>query len=911
MTPGRDDHDGKDRIPGTGTRLSLAVGSRLGPYEVLSPLGAGGMGEVYRARDTRLGREVAIKVLPSHLSNDPDLKARFEREARAISQLTHPHICTLHDVGSENGIDFLVMELLDGQSLADRLEKGPLAPDQVLRLGIEIADALDRAHRAGIVHRDLKPGNIMLTKSGVKLLDFGLAKMAAAEKPAADLSSLPTNAPSQPLTERGTVMGTFQYMAPEQLEGKTADARSDLFSFGCVLYEMSTGRKAFSGTSQASLVTAIMSKEPEPISAIAPMAPPALDRLVATCLAKDPEERWQSARDVKNELSWIARAGSQAGAPAVVVSKRKNRERLAWVVAAATTLAAAGLLLTRPAARKDERIQRFSMAPPDKAAFGLTHAISPDGRWIVFSAGIDGPPRLYLRALDAFEPRPLAGTDEAGFPFWSPDSRFVAFFADGRLRKLDIASGSIQTICDAPQARGGSWGGDGTILFAPDLGTGLFRVSAAGGAPVAMTSPDRARGETSHRFPHFLPDGRHFLYYARTSGSEKEWVYSASLDSKEGRPLLQAASSVFYSPDGYLLFVREGTLLAQPFDASRLRLSGEPVPVAESMNYLGSSVPDGYAAFSAAKGGFLTYRSNTSSTVRLGWFDRSGKLVEAVGPEGFYDDPALSRDGSRVVVDITNPKAPQEGTNLWILELSRGTFSRLTFGGGISAVGVWSPDGSEIVFARQKKVGIDLYRVSSTGSSPEVPLVVTDAFKSPDDWSRDGRYLIYETADPKTKLDLWVVPMKEGGKPFPYVQAAFDQAHAQFSPDGRFVAYTSSESGRDEVYVQTFPKLTGKWQISTGGGDQAYWRADGRELFYLRPDRTLMAVAVKAEAGFQASLPVALFATRTQTVAIGSSRAHYAVANDGQRFLVNSILDRANFAPIQVVLNWTAAVKRP
>ena len=891
--------------------MSLAVGSRLGPYEVLSPLGAGGMGEVYRALDTRLGREVALKVLPSHLSNDPDLKSRFEREARAISQLTHPHICTLHDVGSENGIDFLVMELLDGQSLADRLEKGPLAPDQVLRFGIEIADALDRAHRAGIVHRDLKPGNIMLTKSGVKLLDFGLAKMAAAEKPASDLSSLPTNVPSQPLTEKGTVMGTFQYMAPEQLEGKSADARSDIFSFGCVLYEMSTGRKAFSGTSQASLVTAIMSKEPEPISTITPMAPPALDRLVATCLAKDPEERWQSARDVKNELSWIARAGSQAGAPAVVVSKRKNRERLAWVVAAAATLAATGLLLTRPAPRTEERIQRFGIAAPDKAAFGLPHVISPDGRWIVFAARLDGPPRLYLRALDALEARLLAGTDNAQFPFWSPDSRFVAFFDASRLRKLDVASGSIQTICDAPQARGGSWGIDGTIVFAPDLGTGLFRVSSAGGAPVPVTTPDRARGETSHRFPQFLPDGRHFLFYARTSGSEKEWIYSASLDSKEGRPLLQAASSVVYSPDGYLLFVREGNLLAQRFDASRLRLSGEPVPVAESMNYLGSSVPDGYAAFSAAKGGFLTYRSNNSSTVQLGWFDRSGKLLGAVGPEGFYDEPALSRDGTRVVVDITDPKAPQEGTNLWVLELSRGTFSRLTFGGAVSATGIWSPDGSEVVFARQKKVGMDLYRISSTGSSPAAPVVMTETYAAPDDWSRDGRYLIYEINDPKTRLDLWVAPMKEGGKPFPYVQAPFEQGHAQFSPDGRFVAYTSNESGRDEVYVQTFPKVTGKWQISTGGGDQSYWRADGRELFYLRPDRTLMAVDVKAGAGFEAGLPVALFPTRTQTVAIGSSRAHYAAAEDGQRFLINSIVDRANLAPIQVVLNWSAALKKP
>jgi len=869
------------------------------------------MGEVYRAKDTRLGREVAIKVLPSHLSDDPDLKARFEREARAISQLTHPHICTLHDVGSENGVDFLVMELLDGQSLADRLEKGALPPDQVLKFGMEIADALDRAHRAGIIHRDLKPGNVMLTRSGVQLLDFGLAKTAAAETPASDLSSLPTQA-SRPLTEKGTVMGTFQYMAPEQLEGKAADARTDIFSFGCVLYEMSTGRKAFSGASQASLVTAIMSKEPESISSVVAMSPPALDRLVATCLAKDPEERWQSARDVKNELSWIAQAGSKAGAPAVVVSRRKNRERLAWAVAAAATFAAAAIYLARPAPRGEEPLRRFGIAPPDKVVFRLAHAVSPDGRWIVLDGDpMDGARRLYLRAIDTLEPRLLAGTEGASFPFWSPDSRSVAFFADGRLRRLDIATGSLQTICDAPQGRGGSWGRDGTILVTPDLGAGLFRVPATGGSPVALTSIDKAKGETSHRFPQFLPDGRHFLYYVRTSGTEKEWIYSGSLDSRERRPLLQAASSVVYTPDGYLLFVREGNLLAQRFDASRLELSGEPVVMAESMNYLGSSVPDGYAAFSAAKGGILTFRGSDAAALQLRWFDRSGKALGTVGPEAGWDEPAMSRDGKRLIVSKFDQKSPQDGVNLWAIDLSRGTLSRLTFGSGTSVSGVWSPDGSDLVFARQKSRGFDLYRTSTTGATPEARILSSDSGAWPDDWSRDGGYLLYESTDPKTRSDLWVMPMKGGGKPFPYIQAPFDQGHGQFSPDGRFVAYTSNESGREEVYVQTFPRLTGKWQISTAGGDQPYWRADGRELFYMRLDRTLMSVDVKTGAGFEAALPVVLFETRAQTVAMASSRNHYVVSDDGQRFLVNTIVDRVNHAPIQVVLNWTAAMKKP
>jgi Tol biopolymer transport system component len=871
------------------------------------------MGEVYKATDTRLGRDVAIKVLPSHFSDSPDAKARFEREARAISQLTHPHICALYDLGAGDGVEYLVMEYLEGETLADRIAKGPLPVEQALRFGIQIADALDRAHRQGIVHRDLKPGNVMLTRSGVKLLDFGLAKRqpSTEQGEVGDLSSHPTEAsPSRPLTEQGTILGTFQYMAPEQLEGKDADARSDIFAFGCVLYEMATGQRAFSGKSRFSLVSSILRDEPRPISAIAPMAPPALDRVVKTCLAKDPEDRFQTAHDVKLQLDWIAEAGSQAGAPAVVLTKRKNRERLAWVVAAAATLAATALALTHPA-RVEERVQRFGVNPPEKARFGLSHAISPDGHWMVFMAVLDERPSLFLRALDALEPRLLAGTEGATFPFWSPDSRFVAFFSEGRLRKVDVASGSIQTICDAPQSRGGAWGSDGTIVFAPDLGTGLFRVPSAGGAVARLTSPDRTKGENSHRFPQMLPDGRHFLFYARTTGTEREWIYLASLDAQERRPLLQAASSAVYSPDGYLLFVREGNLLAQRFDASRLQLSGEPVPVAESMNYLGSAVPDGYAAFSAARGGLLTHRSNTAAALQLTWFDRGGKLLGTAAPEGTYDEPALSRDGRRVVVEMSDPRSPQDGTNLWVLELSRGTFSRLTFGGGLSVSGVWSPDGSEVIFARQKEGGFSLYRTSSTGSSPESMVLASETATFPDDWSRDGRYLLYQTADPKTKSDLWVIPLADGGKPRPYIQAPFDQAHAQFSPDGRFVAYTSNETSRDEVYVQTFPTLTGKWQISTGGGDQPFWRADGRELFYLRLDRTLMAVEVRAGAGFEAGLPVALFETRAETVAISSQRAHYAAAADGQRFLVNAIVQRANLAPIQVVLNWTAILKKP
>jgi serine/threonine protein kinase/Tol biopolymer transport system component len=894
--------------------VTLAAGSRLGPYEVIAAIGAGGMGEVYKARDTRLDRTVAIKVLPEHLADSPDLRARFEREARAVSALSHPHICALYDVGSEGSVEYLVMEYLEGETLADRLTKGPLPVEQVLKFGVQMADALDRAHKQGITHRDLKPGNVMLTKSGVKLLDFGLAKTRAlaTDGEIKDLSSLPTEAsPARPLTEQGTIMGTFQYMSPEQLEGREADARSDIFALGAVLYEMATGQKAFTGKSRLSLVSSILRDDPRPISSVAPMTPPALDRVVKTCLAKDPEDRFQTAHDVKLQLEWIAEAGSQAGAPAVVVSKRKNRERLAWIVAAVAIAAAAALWITRPSPPPEPGVDRFTIDPPAEAHFGLEHALSPDGRWIVFAGLAGARSQLYLRSLDALEPRAVPGTEDASFPFWSPDSRFVAFFQPGKLRKLDVASGAIQTICDAPQGRGGSWGSRGTIVAALDVLTGLSRVSAAGGTPVPITAPDRSKGETSDRFPEFLPDGRRFLFQSRTTGVEKTWVYVASLDSKTRTPLLQAASAPRYSPDGYLLFVREGNLLAQRFDASTAKLSGEAVPVGEKMNYLGGAVPDGYAAFSTARGGLMTYRSNSSLKLQMTWSDRSGKPLGTLGPESDVEEPELSHDGKRVAFEMTNPKAVQEGINLWIADVTRGTISRLTFGQNALAIGsTWSPDDSQIAFARQSSDGWNIYTIGSTGATPAKLVFEGHGGAWPDDWSPDGRELLFELEDPKTKEDLWVAPMTDGGKPRPYIQAPFNQAHARFSPDGRYVAYTSDESGQSEIYVQTYPKPTGKWQISNGGGDQAKWRRDGREIFFSTLDQKLMAADVSEAGGFSAGIPKLLFQTQMDVVNILTYRANYSVSDDGQRFLVSSRVQHENVAPINVVLNWPAALAR-
>jgi Tol biopolymer transport system component/predicted Ser/Thr protein kinase len=892
--------------------MSLSSGTRLGPYEILSPLGAGGMGEVYKGNDTRLGREVAIKVLPSHLSDDPDLKARFEREARAISQLTHPHICTLYDIGSENGVDFLVMELLDGQSLADRLEKGPLPTEQVLKFGVEIADALDRAHRAAIIHRDLKPGNIMLTKSGVKLLDFGLAKMAAAEQPASDLSSLPTQmAPSQPLTQRGTVMGTFQYMAPEQLEGKEADSRTDIFSFGCVLYEMATGKKAFQGTSQASLVTAIMSKEPEPISAVAPMAPPAFDRLVKGCLAKDPEDRWQSSRDVRNELVWIAQAGSQSGVAAPVAARRKSRERLAWLFAAGAGVAA--LLLAATVARLASvpvEVVRSSILPPHKLNFAFAGdnagppTVSPDGRSIAFVAAGEKRPMLYTRRLSNEIATALTGTDDAIFPFWSADSRSIGFFSQGKLKRVDIASGGVTaTICDAPNPRGGTWSRDGVILFTPDTREAIFRVSAAGGTPVPVTKID-STSHTTHRWPSFLPDGNHFLYFAgdhNSIQSEKAGVYFASLDGKEGRRIVHTLAGALYS-SGRLLYLRESSLLTQPFDPSSGLLSGEAAPVAERVQF---DLSTWHGVFAVSAGNVLAFQpGGIGSGNRLVWYDRAGKPLGALGEKNNYVGPVrISSDGKRVAAAIGDPG------DLFLFDLASGVKTRLTFSASTNFVGAWSPDGRQILLSSTRKIGrFGLFVKPSSGASAEQSLLAA----SPDtgyiasDWSRDGRYVacVKNTSGHRY---VWLLPLEGDRKPVELLsEHEGDEGQPAFSPDSRWVAYQVFTSGAPTVFVTSVERTGGKWQASNPAGYNPRWRGDGKELYYIAPDLTMMAAQIE---GVGAEIRVGAVSPLFQSHAVSNPDYSYDVTADGQRFLVSS-LDEEAAAPITLVVNWKEGLKK-
>jgi Tol biopolymer transport system component/tRNA A-37 threonylcarbamoyl transferase component Bud32 len=892
--------------------MKLAAGTRLGPYELVSLLGAGGMGEVYRATDTRIDRTVAIKVLRRDLSDNPELKQRFEREAKAVSSLQHPYICTLHDIGQQDGIDYLVMEFLEGQTLADRLAKGPLPTDQVLRYAIQIADALDKAHRTGITHRDLKPGNIMLTKSGAKLLDFGLAKFhGKTSGPLSDLTSVPTE--RQSITAEGTIIGSFQYMAPEQLEGGVVDPRTDIFAFGAVVYEMATGKRAFTGKSQASLITAIMSSDPPPISAMQPMIPLTLDRLVKTCLAKDAGERWQSAHDLMLELKWIAEVGSSAGAAAPADGRGKIRERVALIAACVGLL---GLLAALPfavaylrRAPVDERVLKVSVLLPEKAIMSggvSAMALSPDGRRLAFVASFEGRDLLWVRSLDSHSAQALPGSDGAlnqSPPFWSPDSRFIGFFAGGKLKKIDASGGPPQTLCDIGGPRGGTWNREGVIVFAPVPFGPLYQVSAAGGEPTPVTALHQSDFETAHRWPYFLPDGRHFLYFARSSQAESEGIYVGSLDAKETKRLLPTSLNAAYAPPGFLLFLRNETLMAQRFDADKLELTGEPLSVVERVAY---NPGLGRGAFSVSENGVLAFRSGGGQINQPLWFDRQGKQIGSLGAAGLYLTLWLSPDERRAAVDRSDP---QTGTNdIWLFDLSRGIPSRFTTDPAGDTNPLWSPDGSRIVFASTREGVRNLYQKIAGGGGNEEVLLKSSEDKVPDDWSLDGQFIVYQTSNPKTKWDLWVLPMSGYRQSLPFLQTEFNEGQAQFSPDGKWIAYTSDESGAPEVYVQTFPASEGKWRVSSGSGSQPKWRRDSRELFYIAADRKLMAVDVKLGATFDAGVPKALFDTRV--LGLTEFRNHYAPTSDGQRFLINSTLEETSTTPISVVVNWTADLKR-
>ncbi|HXM64896.1 MAG TPA: protein kinase [Terriglobales bacterium] len=896
--------------------MPIASGTKLGPYEIQSELGAGGMGEVYRARDTRLDRQVAIKVLAGHLSSSPELKQRMEREARAISSLNHPHICQLYDIGSQDGTDYLVMEFLEGETVGERLRKGALPLNEALKVGAEVAEALEVAHRAGIVHRDLKPANIMLTKSGAKLMDFGLAKpfgmspSASGAAPAFTAVATMTGlSPASPLTTAGSIVGTIQYMSPEQIEGKEADARSDIFALGAVLYEMATGKRAFEGKSQISVASSILEKDPDPISAAKPMTPSAFEYVVKTCLQKNPEDRFQSAHDVRLQIKWIAEDRPSPAAPASVPASRHRSERLAWAAAVLIAIVGAlavGTFMNRP---PQPRTIRTVIAPPEGSSFRLTGdlagppVLSPDGAYVAFSAAAssDGKVALWVRPMDKLDARVLPGTENVTFPFWSPDSQSLGFFADGKLKTIDLNGGSPQVVCDVPQGRGGAWGADGTILLTTDVQAPLSRVSASGGAPVAVTKIDHAR-HTSHRWPFFLPDGKHFLYLALnhdSAQSQNDAIYFASLDGAENRPLFRSLSNAIYA-DGFVLFARGSQLMAQKLDPSSGKLSGATQILA---NGVANDLSTWHMDASASGAGLLVMGNGGAPEWELIWLDRTGKRIGVVADKlSNLQFAHLSPQGDRVVLQIDT------GANdIWVLDLARGIRTRLTFGPVWNAYPVWSPDGKWIAYASQRNGRQHLYRRLSNGSGAEELLLEDDQTLFPTDWSSDGKYLLYARGPLSAKgQEVWALPFEGDRKPFLVVPRGENSfaTEAALSPDGRWLAYTSNESGQTEVYVVPFRGGQGKWQVSQNGGDVPIWGKDGKSLYYANLSFTVFAVPVNSQND------TLEFGTPEQLASnLSSQMFFYDVAPDGKKLLLNTISEQVNQS-IAVVTNWSQELKK-
>jgi serine/threonine protein kinase len=893
--------------------MTLTSGTRLGPYEVESPLGAGGMGEVYRATDTRLDRTVAIKVLASHLSSSPELKQRMEREARAISSLNHPHICHLYDIGSQDGIDYLVMEFLEGETLAQRLRKGAMPLNEVFKVGIAVAEALAVAHRNGIVHRDLKPGNIMLTQSGAKLMDFGLAKPLGMQTSGSGSASAPSftaaatlsgPSPLSPLTTAGTIIGTIQYMSPEQIEGKEADARSDIFAFGTVLYEMATGQRPFEGKSQISLASSILEKDPEPISAIKPSTPPAFEHVLTTCLQKNPEDRFQTAHDIKLELQWIAAERSSPVAAASPHAPSNTRERLGWAIAMVISVVlalVAGSFLHR--SHPSEKSIRAVINPPDKTTLNLTGdaagplVLSPDGASIAFAAtGEDGKTALWIRSMNSLDARALPGTDSAIFPFWSPDSRSLGFFADGQLKTIDLNGDSVQVVCAVQIGRGGAWGPDGVIIFSAGPSTPLMRVSAGAGTPTRLTKIDPAQ-HTSHRWPVFLPDGKHFLYLAihhDPSKSANNALYYASLDGRENRPLFHSQSNAVYA-GGYLLFARGDQLMAQPFDPAHGTLSGEPRSVAKGVM---SDVTTWHLDASVTADGLLAFGSGGSGDLQLIWMDRNGKQVGTVADKiPNLQVGRISPQGDRIALQIDS------GVNdIWVLDSARGVRTRLTFGPVANTYPTWSPDGKWIAYMSKRGDHFGLYRKRSDGSGAEEVLVSVDAPIAPDSWSSDGKSLIYTQRTAEGLGQIWVLPLEGDRKPSMVLPRG---STGQLSPDGRWLAYQSSESGTNEVYVVAFGRGQGKWQVSANGGMLPLWGKDGKEFYYLDGNQTLLAVAVRdADGALEFGAPQSIVSRWTVL-----GQPFYDVTPDGRKILLDRVAQQVSQS-ITVVTNFATDLKK-
>lgn len=884
--------------------MRLEPGTTLGPYQIIEQAGAGGMGEVYRAKDNRLDRTVAIKVLPDNVAANPDLKQRFEREAKVISGLNHPNICTLYDIGSDNGTDYLVMEYLEGETLSEKLKTGPMATDEVLKVASQIADALDNAHRKGLVHRDLKPGNVILTKEGAKLLDFGLAKIQIGQGEMHHSAITQTT----PLTGTGTLLGTLNYMAPEQLEGEEADARSDIFAFGVMVYEMATGRKAFEGKSQASMIAGILEREPAPISSLNAMAPPGLDRLVKKCMQKDPDRRWQSVRDMSDEIKWISQGGSLAGVPANLSVKRRLRSRLAWslvVVASIIAIIFAVLWFTQPIPAKPT--SRFIVRTQTNLSNVNWPCISPDGRQLAFLATNEtGQEQIWICPLNSLDAYPLAGTEGAGRPFWSPDSRHLAYFANrSQLKKIAVAGGPAQLIGEADGGADGTWGAAGMIVFDGSVGDSLRMIPATGGSTTAVSAINREAGETFHAWPWFLPDGEHFLYLAgleQNSNADSPYnLKVGSLSSKESIDLFPVDTRVEYSKSGYIVFVRDGILLAHKFEADKLELSGEPIPIAEKIA-LGGGLD--LAHFGISNEGTLVYQSDVNAGLgEIVWVDRQGKVIERVGEPGQYDAIALSPDEKRLAYSMWDEG--QRNMDLWVRDLERGVSSRLTFEPSRDIWPCWSPDSREVYYASDSAGVFRLLKKVASGTGISEIVFRSDSGNiGPIDYSAAAGFITcgegtgdrnLVAIDPvaKTRKILYATPYTED--------------KGMISPNGHYMAFENFESGRYEVYVLDLQGTGGKWQVSSNGGRRPKWRGDGKELYYVDLDWKFMAVPVVTEGKFEIGNPTELFTSRLSTTGFGQKR--YNVTADGQRFLLQRPLSTSGGGEFVTVLNWDQAIK--
>ncbi len=901
--------------------MALSPGAKLGPYEIQSPLGAGGMGEVYRARDTRLDRTVAIKVLPAHLSADPELKQRMEREAKAISALQHANICTLHDIGTQDGTDFLVMEYLEGQTLADRLAKGALPIDQVLKIGTEVAQALEKAHQHGIIHRDLKPANIMLTKAGAKLMDFGLAKpdMTVAPQaigpftpstPTMNLASL--TAAASPLTQKGSIVGTFQYMAPEGLQGTEADARSDLFSFGCVLYEMVTGRRAFEGKSQLSVFTAILEKDPEPIAAVQPLAPASLGRVVRACLAKDPAERFQSAHDVAMNLRWIVESGAAESVKRSPSFSKSLTAGLAALLIGLVVLAAfAGYRWARSS--EEQVAVHVEIPPPDKFALDTTGdaggmpVLSPQGDKIAFVAHSGESKMLWVRPLASDSAQALEGTSGAAHPFWSPDGRYVGFFANGKLMKIAATGGPVAIIADSPNSRGGTWSANDVIVFAADFQNALVKVSAQGGPVTPATVLDRTKHDT-HRWPWFLPDGKHFIFFAtnHAGGDPKQnGIYFASIDKTEAHLVVATDSAAQYA-SGYLLYHANTSLVAQPFDPQSGTLSGSATALVNSVR---DDVGVWRCIFAVSQNGLMIYQAGSAVSAKshFVWFDRSGRALTEYDPHEptIVDvrDVRLSPDNKRLAF------ASELG--VWTLDLERKTKTRITFDQQVVQEGSWAPNGRSLIFSALVTTGggnVEIRSKAADGSGSEKALLAEQNNYHYPAFSPDGRYLTYLWGDGEKMVSLWIRPVTGDSKSIAIVQPPSPQFNTyayRISPDGHWVAYGSDETGQEEIYVTSFPEGKGKWKVSSGGGAYPAWSGNGKELFYigLTSDFFVCPVNLKSPE-IEIGTPQLLFHAATPGLGVP-----FDVSSDGKRLLVNHSEEETQ-APLQLVTNWPAELKK-